>query len=305
MRPGAWLILKAGISVSILAVMLSRMSMAELLAPVRESQPQFLAAALAIAVLSLVLVALRWRMLAAWLGLALPAGRAVRALFVGVFGGQVLPSGIGTDLVRGWLVAGNAASVRRVVASLMADRLVALFAACLMLLLSTLAVRHPALRSAQGLALAAAAASGAILFAFSLWCSGALRPGEWLGVPRRLREIAAIDGVPMRLLPILSATAIALAVHGATVGMAALTARAYGVDASLGLWLAIVPMSIIASAIPVSINGWGVREATIVLLAAPMGVPAAQALLVSVTLGVLNMMASLPGAVLVLRGRAA
>jgi hypothetical protein len=36
-----------------------------------------------------------------------------------------------------------------------------------------------------------------------------------------------------------------------------------------------------------------------------MGLPAAEALLVSVTLGVLNMIASLPGAVVILQGRRA
>jgi hypothetical protein len=87
--------------------------------------------------------------------------------------------------------------------------------------------------------------------------------------------------------------------------MAALTARAYGIEASLALWFSIIPLSVIASAIPVSLNGWGVREAVILALGAPMGLPAAEALLVSVTLGVLNMIASLPGAVVILQGRRA
>jgi hypothetical protein len=53
----------------------------------------------------------------------------------------------------------------------------------------------------------------------------------------------------------------------------------------------------------VSLNGWGVREGAIVVLAGPLGVPAPEALLVSMTLGVLSMLASLPGAVVLLRGR--
>ena len=80
-----------------------------------------------------------------------------------------------------------------------------------------------------------------------------------------------------------------------------MSAAAYGIDASLAIWFAIIPMSVIASAIPISINGWGVRESVIVALAAQQGVPQVDALLVSLTIGTLNVLASLPGAYLLLR----
>jgi len=90
----------------------------------------------------------------------------------------------------------------------------------------------------------------------------------------------------------------ALAIHAIGVLAAALTAAAYGVDASLAVWFSIIPVSLIATAVPISINGWGVREAVIVALAAGHGIAAADALVVSITLGVLNVVASLPGAYL-------
>jgi hypothetical protein len=83
---------------------------------------------------------------------------------------------------------------------------------------------------------------------------------------------------------------------------AALSAVAYGVDGSLRVWFSIIPVSLIVCAVPVSINGWGVREAVIVGLAAGHGIAGADALMVSVTLGLLNIAASLPGAYLVLSG---
>lgn len=292
-------------SFSILAVVVSRISADEFLAPLGKGEPALLLAALAIALFSFVLVALRWHMLAGWLGLALPARVAVRALFVGMFLGQLLPSGVGTDLVRGWQVAGHATQLRRVAASLLADRLVALFAACLILALSTAAAGHPPVVPSAGVfALAALGASAAALLVFVLACSGALGLGARADPLRRLARRAALEGVTPRAGPILRASGIALVVHSATVTIAVLSARAYGIDASPWLWLVVVPYSIIAAAIPVSVNGWGMREGTIIVLAGSMGVPAAQALLVSVTLGALNMLASLPGAVPALRGRA-
>jgi hypothetical protein len=99
--------------------------------------------------------------------------------------------------------------------------------------------------------------------------------------------------------------AVGLAIHALAVVAASLVARAYGVEPSLGVWVSIIPLSFLASAMPVSIGGWGVREGAIILLAAPLGVPPAEALLVSLTIGVLNVVASLPGALVLLRSHRA
>lgn len=287
MRVVIVLIARVAASIAVLAVILSRVSIEEVLARGAGGAPLLLAAALALSLLGVVLVALRWRLLAGWLGLEVPVGFAVRALFLAVFGGQVLPSALGADILRGWMLARHTSGVARTVASLMADRLVALFAACLLVLLSGGGTKQ--LLPAYGglLGPAAALISGGILLAFLL----GLRRG--------------MEGVTLQPGPILLAIAIALTVHAGTVAVAAVTARAYAVDSSLELWISVIPLSVIVSALPISLNGWGVREAMIVVLAAPLGLPAAEALLVSLTLGILNMLASLPGALVMLRSRRA
>lgn len=280
MKKTAFALLRLAVSVSVLAVVLSRASLEALAARAANAAPAWLAAALGLALAAVLLVALRWRLLAGWLGLAIPAALAVRAMFVGAFGAQVLPSVLGTDVVRGWLVAGQASRVRPVVASVMADRLVGLFALCLLFAAANPVAEQLPPPADAWLGPLAVLGSGGALAAFVLGC-----------------------GVRFRARPLLASLALALLVHAVAVVAAALVARAYGVQDALALWFSIIPLSVVASSLPVSINGWGVREATIVALAAPLGVPAAEALLVSMTLGGLNMLASLPGAVLMLRGR--
>ena len=284
MKPAILLLLRAAVSLSILAVILSRVSIDEVLLRAKGGALAHLAAALLLVFAMAMLVALRWRLLAAWLGLAVPGRLAVRAVFVGLFGGQVLPSVVGTDLLRGFVLARHTGSLQRVAASLIADRLVALFAACLLLLLSyaSLGLLGPA----------AVLLSGAALLAFLLASTGRVR---------RVFGLQPVEGVTLETKPILAAIVVAFAIHSIAVLAAALTAAAYGVDASLKIWLAIVPLSVIASAVPISINGWGVRETVIVALGAGYGLAAADALLVSLTLGALNLVASLPGAYLLLR----
>jgi len=51
----------------------------------------------------------------------------------------------------------------------------------------------------------------------------------------------------------------------------------------------------LATLVPLSIGGWGVREGAMIALLAPLGVTHETALLFSVALGLAIMLASLPG----------
>jgi hypothetical protein len=63
----------------------------------------------------------------------------------------------------------------------------------------------------------------------------------------------------------------------------------------------------LATTLPISFGGWGVREGVLVLLLGRLGVPAAQALSVSLLFGVFGIVSLLPGLLiwaLAWRGRA-
>jgi glycosyltransferase 2 family protein len=274
-------LLRLGVSASILTLILSRIPTDGLLERVTGAAPVFLAAAVVLALLIVVLVAMRWRLLANWLGLAVPVGLAVRAVFLGFFSSQALPSTVGADLVRGYMVARHTAAIRRVAASVIADRLAGLFALCLLLALFNPVLSQLPAPYAGVVVPVALLASGAVLLAFLLACTG--------------------TAIRLEARPIAGSVGVGLAIHALAVVSASLVARAYGVEPSLAVWVSIIPLSVLASAVPVSISGWGVREGAIVLLAGPLGVPPAEALLVSLTIGVLNVAASLPGALVLLR----
>lgn len=298
------LLLRVAVSASILALILSRISTQDLLGRVKGGAPVYLVAALLLVLLIMVLVAVRWRLLANWLGLAVPIRLAVRAVFLGFFGSQVLPSTVGADLVRGYMLARHTAAIHRVAASVITDRLVGLFALCLLLVLFNPVLPQLPPPYAGVVAPGALLASGAVLLAFLLACTGT-KVGARVRLLRRLRELGAIDGVTLKVRPIAGAIAVGLAIHALAVVTASLAARAYGIESSLGVWVSIIPLSFLASAVPVSISGWGVREGAIILLSGPLGVPPAEALLVSLTIGVLNVVASLPGALVLLRSHRA
>ena len=59
--------------------------------------------------------------------------------------------------------------------------------------------------------------------------------------------------------------------------------------------VAIVTLAVV---LPVSIGGWGMREGVMLAILGAMGVPAAMALAFSLMLGVIGMVAALPGLVM-------
>ena len=75
----------------------------------------------------------------------------------------------------------------------------------------------------------------------------------------------------------------------------ALLGHALHVQASAWDYLAFVPLVILASTLPISFGGWGVREGALVALFHTVGVSASSALAVSVMTGTFSALAGLPG----------
>lgn len=300
MNSRTWLLLKAAVSVSILAFVLSRVSLRTLASRASEGTPAHLIEALMLVLLMAVLVSLRWRLLAQSMNLSVPVSLAARAVFLGLFAGQLLPSALGSDLIRGWVVARRTGRIQRVAASVIADRLVALCGACGLLMLSFALPGAPGPAVPVSLAWAALLASASVLLVFLLACTGTLERRFGIRLPF-VRAGDALEGLALRPKHVYAALGIALGIHAIATAVAALSAAAFSIDDSLATWIAVIPLSVIASALPISINGWGVRESVIVALASRQGVSPVDALLVSLTLGALNVLASLPGGYLLLR----
>jgi uncharacterized membrane protein YbhN (UPF0104 family) len=299
-RRAASLVLRAAVSLSILAVILPRVSRDALALRLSETSFVELAVVWLLFVGMALLAALRWRILARWLGLPLPARLAVRAVFLGLFGGQILPSSIGSDIARGWVVGRQTGRIGVVAASIAADRLAGFCGASFLLGFAYAFVVQAEVSLPALVVFAAALASAAILLILLAGCAGWLE-GLRKSAAALFRPAGSWQRAEHGCAPVALALAIALAIHATATVAAALAADAYGIQSSLATWLPIVPVAVIAAALPVSINGWGVREGVVVALGAGYGLGAADALLVSLTLGLANMLASLPAVYFLLR----
>jgi uncharacterized membrane protein YbhN (UPF0104 family) len=295
--------LRLALTLGLIAVVAMSADWAAMAGRLRDARPLPIALATLVMTLALAAMGVRWSSAMRLFTPALGTRTAVRLTLVGLFLGLALPGGVGGDTVRGWYAYRAGIGLRAIAASLVLDRLVTLFAIFVLIALS-LPMLHGALPEAAlaqiggvVVALSAGAAIGLQADRLPLPAGLAARvrasrlAGSLLGLVADLRGALA----SMRCArPFALATAIHALVTLTTVLLAV------GLNLPVTPWecAAVMPVIILGISLPISINGWGVREGTTVAMLAFYGVPAGDALLLSLSLGLVNIAATLPGGLL-------
>jgi hypothetical protein len=301
-RPGGarrlgLLVAKSLVSVGLLIFLAARVDWPTLAARLDDADISCLGLALGVLVTAVPISGLRWHLVARAAGAAMPLSLTLRLTLTGLFFGQALPATVGGDAARGWLAYRTGLPLKNVLAGILSDRVAALSAAMVLIVLSL-----PWVFGQDHDALGWTAVSGAGLVAFGLLALNV----ERLSLPARLaanRWIAAgltIVTETRRVLmtmPGASALALSIAIHLSTVLAVYLIGQGLGIGQGLITYVLVVPTAIVVAAIPVSLNGWGVREGVMVAALGVYGVAAGDAFLISMLLGLGVIVTALPGAV--------
>jgi uncharacterized membrane protein YbhN (UPF0104 family) len=255
--------------------------------------------ALAVLALAFVVGALRWRVFARRLNIALTIGAALRLSLIGQFFGQVLPAGVGGDAVRAWLLVRRGADVGPSVGSIVLDRLAGLAALLFMIALSlpeTLTLVDDAnTRWGLGLLLVIGVAGIAILFGLSYLPHAIARWRRVRILADTIRE-ARRAGLSPR--PASSAVGLSLFGHVLSVLTVFLIAKGLGLTIAPLACLVLVPPVMLVAILPISVAGWGVREGAMVAALGFAGIAAGDALAISILFGLGVLAISLTGSVL-------
>ena len=265
----------------------------------------WLAGALALTFVGVVLSAARWSAVLAALGQHPPFRRLVSLYFAGQFMGNVLPSTIGGDALRVSRLARENGEGPTTFASVVLERLTGWLVLPVITLIG-LAVNPGLRRLGRASALAFAVAAGTLaLLVIVLLLTG--RRGR--GIEGHLEHNAgwrrftgAVRFGIRRLATEPAATAKILATGFAyqfiLIASALMAARALDLPAGVGptALLAFVPAVLTAQVLPISISGLGVREGLFVLFLHPLDVPRSQAVALGLLLYLLNLVVSLLGA---------
>src|SRR5271169_6015629 len=128
--------IKVLVSVALLYLALRKANFSDLASRIDVSSLGWIGLAIAVTFFQIFIGVLRWRIVSAECGAPLPIRQAMRFNLIGTFFNQTLPSSIGGDAVRLWLVARGGAGWRAATYSIFVDRAVGLIALAVIIVAS-------------------------------------------------------------------------------------------------------------------------------------------------------------------------
>jgi glycosyltransferase 2 family protein len=251
-----------------------------------------LAAASALAVLTTVCCAWRWRIVARGLGVDLPLGTAVAAYYRSLFLNVTLPGGVLGDVHRGVSHGRDTRDVGRGLRAVAWERSAGQVVQAVLTVAVLLVVPSPVQGAMPFVALALlVVVAGVAVATRARRGASASRWARWRGlVARELRAgLLARRAWPAIAL----ASALVVAGHAVTFVIAARTAGATAPATEL---LPLALLVLVAAALP-NVGGWGPREGVTAWAFAAAGLGASLGVATAVVYGVMVFVASLPGAV--------
>lgn len=299
-------LVKAGVSIALLALLFSKVDVARLWSVARTASLPWLLAALALYLGMILLSAWRWGLLLQAQGISLSFGRLTSSFLVASFFNNFLPSNIGGDVIRITDTAPAAGSKTLATTVVLIDRglgllglaLVAALGASFGLGSARVGPIGPALLWI-GFAVAAAIATPALLmptmFTRLLHPLRVLHP-EWVGerLDRLTTALAKFGESPGALGACFLG---AVGVQAILVGFYLAIAHSLRIPITFPQLAVIVPISFIVQMVPLSMNGFGVREATFGFYFTRLGLSLESALLLSFIGAALILLFSLSGGV--------
>lgn len=211
-----------------------------------------------------------------------PTIDAIRCYAAGLFANLYLPSIVGGDVLRALLAGRVIGRTESAIFAGLADRGIDVLALGLLVgaggLLTGREIGGWSPPLLVGLALAGLVVAALVIRSvlrrpLRAW------PARFRG--RIARSLVAMRRLARRPGTALAVLALSLLIQSGFVLLNAWIGYALGVDVGLGVWFLIWPLAKIAGMLPISLNGLGVRDATLAALLVPLGVPAARGVVTS------------------------
>lgn len=263
--------------------------------------------ATALLALQVIVGAVRWRMVL--VGLAENSQRVISSLsalktyYISVFFNCCLPGTVGGDVIRVFLVKSEHTPLPLAISSVVIDRMIALLALAVMG-----AVTMPVLAGYLGINGWVLTPLFILLIAFGFWVLfhldkivlqiPFLKKLHWLE-----NLVSNIRLMLVRPRPALASLFYAIFSHICYCLAVYVLAESFGNPVTILEAVTLVPWVLLISIIPISIGGWGLREAAMVFLLGLAGVPQAVALTLSVQVGLLLIAVTIPAGFLWLTNR--
>ncbi len=305
MKRSALLVFKIAVSMGLLAYLLSTTDLDAIQRRVRAGDPMLLALAMVLYAVILAISTWRWRVLLQAQGYVAPMADLSASYLVATFFNNFLPSNIGGDVIRVRDSSRLTGSTTTSLAVVAIDRILGL-GALYALALAAYVLGGPSVRHLAG--------ARAVLLGLGLVFGTLAYVFFRAGIARRVVSASGLARYPWakkRFETVQAAVHVyreqVAAVWVAFLGSVALqtlvvfyyyyVARALRIPLPLSACFLMVPLCSLVQTVPVSFNGWGIRESVFILYFSQVGLPRDSALAFSLVGAGLIVLMSLSGAV--------
>jgi glycosyltransferase 2 family protein len=283
-------IIKVLISAALLYFSLRKVNLSELASRIDIASLGWIGLAIAVTFLQIFVGVLRWCEISVACGAPLTTRQAMRYNVIGTFFNQTLPSSIGGDAVRLWLVARSGAGWRAATYSIFVDRAIGLIALAVIIVASLpwsyRLIGDPDGRAALLFVDLAALAGGAgfLILGRLNW--------PWLERLWGMHHLHACSVIANRVLfsrdrgPKIAV--LSLLVHVLAVVIAWCVVQSIAAPVGFGQIFQLIPPVMLITMLPISIAGWGVREATMGLAFGYAGLITSEGVNVSLLFGAVS-----------------
>jgi len=282
------LLLKAAVSIVLLYLSLRSVHVETVATRLSQFDPVWIGIALVLLTLQIGLLAVRWREIAAVCGIPIDLPPITQIVFIANFFNQVLPSTVGGDAARIWLLGRKSGGGwARATYSVLIDRIAGVLMLALFVIAClpwTLTLIHDALARAVLILIGAGAVGGAVVFLVI-----GMLPRRWFDGFMPARHLAETSRAAWRLcrMPgrVLIVAACSIVIHVMTVTIAWCCMKSVAAPVGFAPILFLIPPVLLVATVPISIAGWGVRESSMVVAFASAGLSPSDGLMLSILFG--------------------
>ena len=301
-------LLRIAVSLVLIVVILLSVDANALWREIKHAQPWYVAAALVVSLIGVLVRAVRWQILLHDQGVPASLRELTGLWFISFLFSNLLPSGIGGDAIKAYELSRSTKQGPQVVSTVLVDRFMGLFALQAIALIAL--VFSWRLIPLQIIILSL------VIFGVSLLVAWVVSSKPvWSGLAQRLPlfarflAIKSVNGLVNSLQSysrsaLLRSFAVGLAFNALLITMNILLGAALGANLAVAYYMVFVPITSVVLVAPISFAGLGVREGTYVFLFTQAGLAQEVALSLALMVYVIGTMAPgvIGGLIYLLRG---
>lgn len=285
------LFLKLAVSIVVFAFVLSRINIGAVGQTIADANILFLTLALLLALAMLVTDAAFWQSVLGALGHRISFGTALLYCIVGSFFGGFGLSWTGVDIFRAAQLRQSGIPTETAIRTVITTRLVSLTSLIAVIACGLpISLSYPLQPHDKVLLVSFVAIGIGGMVAIAILGS-ARRHFSLFELPTFLDKAAGVSNDFLKALSSKRYSPASLlfstSTHLLRVSTFAAIAAALHAEVNFAALYALIPISLLVAMVPIALGSWGVREASVIFFLGQVGVPAAMALSISVTYGIL------------------